>query len=577
MSMERTHHGATGTNVDPLLAEPHFPDYVPTVPRLLEAGRQRFADNDCVVTPEGRLTYAELDEKSSRLAARLAEAGVSKGSRVGILFPNGVEWVLAWAAAARIGAVTVPVNTFYKTPELGRFLRHADVQFLVGVGAFLQHDYLERLETLAPDLGTQGDGPLWLQDFPQLRRVLVWGDGDAGRPWAQPGLAAALDAPVDGALAAVVEALGDDVTPGDELFVTYTSGSTGEPKGVIHSHGGAVRQASNLAVLSGVDSMSRIWTPMPLCWVGGFEFSLLRALVAGGCFLTQAVFEPGAALKMFAEEKVTNVSAWPGISKTLCEHPDFAATDLSSLRTPTSLYDAMPPDRRPPDPGLAPTSLGMSETCGPHTFWTPGEEVTGVPEQYRGAFGHEVPGTEHRIVDPESGEDLPEGEEGEVLVRGYSLMLGLYKHERSEVFDPDGWYHTGDRGLFRDGWFFFTGRQTDLIKTGGSNVAPAEVERCLLAYEDVKLAYVVGVSDPVKGQIVTALVVPWRSAADGATLDADSIRARLREELSSYKVPAHVLFITDEQVPWLVSQKVDRRALLTLAEKLLAGAGGGPN
>ncbi|HVA73691.1 MAG TPA: class I adenylate-forming enzyme family protein [Acidimicrobiales bacterium] len=560
--------------LDPLLLEPHFPDFPATVPRFLEAGRRRFGDHDCVVTPDARLTFADLDEQSRRLAAFLVQAGVSKGSRVGILFPNGIEWVLTWAAAARVGAVTIPVNTFYKAPELGRFLRHADVQYLVTVGGFLQHDYLARLETLAPDLQHhQGPGPLWLQDFPQLRRILLWGEVDPARPWAEPGVGAAIESASDTRALGLIDALGEDVAPGDELFVTYTSGSTGEPKGVIHSHGGSVRHAFNLAALSGIDEASRIWTPMPLCWVGGFEFSLLRALVAGGCFLTQAVFEPGAALKMFQDERVTNVSAWPGISKTLCEHPDFPNTDLSSLRTPTSLYEAMPLDRRPPDPGLAVSSLGMSETCGPHTFWTRGEEVTGVPERYRGAFGHEVPGTQHRIVDADSGRDLPEGEEGEVLVRGYSLMLGLYKHERSEVFDADGWYHTGDRGYFRDGWFFFTGRQTDLIKTGGSNVAPAEVERCLIAYDDVKLAFVVGVPDPVKGQVVVALLVPSRSAGGGGARDSEAIRAHLKGELSSYKVPAHVLFITDEQVPWLVSQKVDRRALLTLAEKLLAGAG----
>ncbi|HEX4864906.1 MAG TPA: fatty acid--CoA ligase family protein, partial [Acidimicrobiales bacterium] len=189
------------------------------------------------------------------------------------------------------------------------------------------------------------------------------------------------------------------------------------------------------------------------------------------------------------------------------------------------------------------------------------------------AFGHEVPGTEHRIVDPDTGQDAPDGSEGEVLVRGYSLMLGLYKKERSEVFDRDGWYHTGDRGYFRDGWFFFTGRQTDLIKTSGSNVAPAEVERCLMAYDDVKLAFVVGVPHEDKGQEVVALVVPWRSGSDteaATPLEPDVLRGRLREEISSYKVPTQVLVIEDDQVPWLVSQKVDRRALVTLAEKVLA-------
>jgi acyl-CoA synthetase (AMP-forming)/AMP-acid ligase II len=552
-------------------AEPYFPDYPPTVPRLLRAGRERYAANDCVVTPDSRINYAELDEMSRRLAAHLVRIGIEKGSRVGLLFPNNVEWVLAWAAVTRIGAVAIPVNTFYKTPELAKFLRHADVQYLIGVGRFLQHDYLDRLESIAPEIAEQNAESLELPGLPQLRRVLLWAESD--RKWASGGLGDAISEKPDPALAAVVDGLEDDVAPGDVLLVTYTSGSTGEPKGVVHSQGAVIRHAHNLASLSDIDAESRIWTPMPLCWVGGFAFSMLRSLVAGGCFMTQEVFEPGAALRMFAEERVTNISAWPAVAKSLREHPDFPSTDLSSLRSGVSFYEAVPPERRPADPTLVVSSLGMSETCGPHTFWNPNEELAGVPEQYRGAFGHEVPGTEHRIIDPETGKDVPDGEEGEVLVRGYSLMLGLYKKERSEVFDRDGWYHTGDRGYFRDGWFFFTGRQTDLIKTSGSNVAPAEVERCLLAYDEVKLAFVVGVPHEVKGQEVVALVVPWRSGAEGDAPDPpepEVLRQKLREEISSYKVPSHFLVIEDDQVPWLVSQKVDRRALTTMAEKLLA-------
>lgn len=551
-------------------AQPSFPDYPPTVPELLRAGSERFGSNDCVVSPESRLTYQDLDAQSRLLAERLVALGAEKGSRVGILFPNGIEWVLAWAAATRVGAVAIPVNTFYKTPELAKFLRHADVQYLLGVGRFLQHDYLSRLETIAPEIVEQPAERLLLSTLPQLRRVVLWGESD--REWAEGGLGDALTVAPHANLSAVVERLEDDVTPSDVLLVTYTSGSTGEAKGVVHSHGGVIRQARNLAALSGIDENSRIWTPMPLCWVGGFGFSMLRAMVAGGCFLTQEVFEPGAALQMFEKERVTNVAAWPAVAKSLREDPHFATTNLSSIRSGVSFYEAVPPDRRPADPTLVVSSLGMSETCGPHTFWTPGEDSAGVPEEYRGAFGHEVPGTEHRIVDPDTGHDVPDGDEGEVLVRGYNLMLGLYKKERSEVFDPDGWYHTGDRGYFKDGWFFFTGRQTDLIKTSGSNVAPAEVERCLMAYEEVKLAFVVGVSHEDKGQEVVALVVPWRADEEKVTPlpDPDVLRTRLREEISSYKVPAHFLVIEDEQVPWLVSQKVDRRALLTLAEKVLA-------
>ena len=551
---------------------PVFPGYLPTVPELLRTGRDRFGPADCVVTPDDRLSYADLDERSRRLAARLVEAGVGKGSRVGILFPNCSAWVVAWAAAARLGAVVVPVNTFYRTPELERFLRHADVQYLIGVPSFLQHDYVERLATIAPELPELGPGPLLLPGLPQLRRVMLWGESPVS--WADGGYGD--DVEPDARLLSVVESLGDDVVPADPMLVTYTSGSTGEPKGVVHSHGALIRHACNLAALSGTDGTARLWTPMPLCWVGGFAFTLLRALSVGGAFVTQEVLDPAVALGLMERERVTHVSAWPAVSKTLYEHPDYASRDLSALRA-GSFYDALPPDRRPPDPSLALGSLGMSETCGPHTFWTAGEEVTGSPPEYRGNFGHEVPGTEHRIVDPVTGADLPPGQEGEVLVRGYSLMLGLYRQERSEVFDADGWYHTGDRGYFRDGWFFFTGRQSDLIKTAGSNVAPIEVETCLLACEEVKLAFVLGVPHPDRGQDVVALVVPnpLVSATPPADLPA-ILRGRLREQLSSFKVPRHIAVLSDADVPWLTSQKADRRALTALAEKVTVDLGEQP-
>ena len=560
---------------------PAFPDHLPTVPELLRAGAERHGADDCVVTPDERVSYAELDRRSRLLAARLVGAGVGKGTHVGVLFPNGWEWVVAWAAVARLGAVAVPVNTFYRTPELGRFLRHADVQVLLGVASFLQHDYLDRLETIAPELAGQDAGGrrgrLLLATLPQLRRVMLWGDSPVG--WAEGGYGAGLaaDSTAAGgardaeALTAVVDGMAADVVPADPMLITYTSGSTGEPKGVVHSHGALIRHGHNLAALSDVDGAARLWTPMPLCWVGGFSFTLLRAMTVGATFITQEVLEPGAALALMERERVTHVSAWPAVSKNLREHPDFATTDLSSVRS-GSFYDAVPADRRPVDPGLTVTSLGMSETCGPHTFWYPEDEVHGAPEEYRGTFGHEVPGTEHRIIDSATGAVLPPGEEGEVLVRGYSLMLGLYRKERAEVFDADGWYHTGDRGYFRDGWFFFTGRQSDVIKTAGSNVAPIEVETCLVGVPEVKIAFVLGVPHPDRGQDVVALVVPDPEVPEREPAElAELVRGHAREHLSSYKVPRRIFVIGNEEVPWLTSQKADRRALVVMAEKLAAG------
>jgi acyl-CoA synthetase (AMP-forming)/AMP-acid ligase II len=542
-----------------------FPEHDPTVPGLFRHAVAHHPDNLAVVTSTERLTYAELDRRSSALAGLLVRRGVGKGARVGILFPNDARWVVVWAAVTRVGAIAAPVNTFSRTPELAQVLRHADVQVLVMCHEFAPHDYATRLLEIAPGLASCiAPEPRLLPELPQLRHLLVWDDGD-DLPWAEP--ITALPALPD-QLAAVVRAMEDDVVPADPMLITYTSGSTGAPKGVVHAQGALLRHARNLAAMAGLGSHDRIWTPMPLCWVGGFAFTLLRALSVGAAFVTQERMDAGVALELLGRERVTCVSAWPATGAQLLAHPDFERTDLSSLRLGT-LYEGRPVGHRPPDPGLAVTSLGMSETIGPHTFWTAEEDRTGAPEEFRGTFGHEVPGVAHRIVD-EAGNDLPDCVEGEVLVRGYSLMLGLHRCERGDVFDADGWYHTGDRGYFDRGWFFFTGRSSDMIKTSGASVAPAEVEAALVALDGVRSAFVFGVAHETRGQDVVALVVPDAGADDRVT--AEVLIPQLREQLSSYKVPRAVFAIDADDVPFLTSQKPDRRTLAVLAEELRSGA-----
>jgi acyl-CoA synthetase (AMP-forming)/AMP-acid ligase II len=542
------------------------PDHVPTVAGLLRHAVAHHPESLAVATPDEALTYAELDRRSAALAALLVELGVGKGSHVGTLLPNGAGWVVAWAAITRIGAVSTPVNTFSKAPEMATMLRHADVQVLIATPRFEPHDYLEGLRTIAPGIEAAVAGtPLRLPALPQLRHVLLWDDDDT--PWATSGVGARLDTAPDPLLAAVVTGMEDDVVPADPMLITYTSGSTGEPKGVVHGQGPLIRHARNLAAMSGIGPTDRIWTPMPLCWVGGFSFTLLRALSVGGAFVTQPRMDAGVALDLLERHRVSCVSAWPTIGATLTAHPAYPTTDLSALRLGT-FWEGRSPEFRPADPGLSVTSLGMSETAGPHTFWTLDDDLHGTTEDYRGTFGHEVPGVSHRIVDGD-GIDVPEGVEGEVLVRGYSLMLGLHKQERADVLDEDGWFHTGDRGLFRDGWFFFTGRQSDLIKTKGANVAPAEVEKALVGLDGVASAFVFGVEHPDHGQDVVALVV-----APG--LGPDEIRVALATQLSSYKIPRHVFAIEAGDVPFLSSQKPDRRALAARAERLTERARSAP-
>jgi acyl-CoA synthetase (AMP-forming)/AMP-acid ligase II len=311
----------------------------------------------------------------------------------------------------------------------------------------------------------------------------------------------------------------------------------------------------------------RVYSPMPLFWVGGFVISLLAPMESGACLLTEGAFEAGRTLDLLEGERATVVMGWPHFAQSMAEHPSFPGRDLSSLRR-GSLWQILPEHLRPKDPLLRSNSLGMTETCGPHTV---GDSREDLPERLRGAFGRAVPGVEHKIVDPETGASLPSGEVGEICVRGYNRTQGLYKVEREAAFDADGYYHTGDSGSFtEDGWLFFRGRLGELIKTGGANVTPAEVEVVIAELPGVSEAYVAGIPDAERGQIVAAAVVPHA----GQALDPVALEHRLRTELSAYKIPRFILVCEKSALPFTDSGKIQRRQLGELLARHAEAAAG---
>ncbi len=544
-----------------------FPGFTPTVPVLLRAVAARSGDHPLIVLGDRRLTYAGAARESAVLARGLLAAGLGKGSRVGLWMPNGPDWVLAFLAAARIGALVVPINTFFRARELGYVLRHADVATLLCVDTVARQDTLALLEEAAPELARQRAGALFAPSLPCLRAVRVWGERPARPAWASDG-PGGLRALAEGAPAAddaLLAAIEDTVTPADPLVVIYSSGSTADPKGAVHTHGAVVRHSFQLNGYRDLRGDDRIYSPMPFFWVGGLVFTLFAALHAGATLVCEEVFEPGRTLELLERERITLVAGWPHYGKAMREHPSFAARDLSAIRG-GNLYDVLPGAARPVDPELRSNSLGMTETCGPHTMDRMDYDL---PEKLRGSFGRTVPGLEHRVVDPETGAVLPPGRAGEICVRGYSVMQGLYKQEREQAFDSDGFYHTGDAGYFDgDGVLFFQGRLGELIKTAGANVTPREVEAVLLAQPELLEAHVVGLADPARGQNVAAALV----LREGAALGADDLRARLRRELAAYKVPRHVFFLRREELPMTTSGKIDKaRLAAALSERLAAG------
>ena len=555
------------------------PGYPPTADRFVRHLAETWGDRDLVVVGERRLSYRGLEAESRHLGRALLASGVGPGSRVALLAPNGPEWVVAWLAAARVGALVVLLNTFHKARELGWALAHCQAEVLLTVDRYLNHDYGARLEQAVPGLAEHEREAIARNTHPSLRAVWMWGETSSELPWAASvdGLRAAWmwgetaaqrswAGPVDALLARASDVADEQfrtaagaVEPRDPMVVVYTSGSTSEPKGVVHSHATVVVHPFNLLQFRDLVASDVLYTPMPLFWVGGLSYTLVSAMHAGATVLFEERFEPGATMDLIERRRATHVIGWPHTAKALVEHPSFAARDLSSIRG-GSFDELLPAHLRVSDPSRKATSLGMTESLGPHSIEPLHVEL---PEGKEGSFGRSAPGIEHRIVDPETGDELPAGETGEIWIRGYSLMLGLLDRDRAEVFEPGGWYRTGDTGrLDADGHLYFEGRMGTVIKSAGTNVAPREVELAIELQPDVMHAFVVGVpAADGRGEAVAAAVV----AKPGARISAEDLRARLRTEMASYKVPRHVAVFSEQQdLPWLESGKIDLQALRRL-------------
>ncbi|MFV0316801.1 MAG: class I adenylate-forming enzyme family protein [Microthrixaceae bacterium] len=533
-----------------------FPPFTPTSANLVRECARRWGDKTLVVLDDRHLGYAELDERSGILARAMLASGVGKGTRVGLLAPNGPEWVIGWFAISRIGAIAVMCNTYNKAPELSRVLRHSDQAMLLTVGHHLGHDYLDRLEQAAPELADQTHEHLMMPSHPYLRAVWTW--EAQPRQWCAD--VSVLTERADSVSEGILVEVESEVYPADPMVSVYSSGSTAEPKAALHTHGAVIRHAHNLGQMRDLTSHDVLYTPMPLFWVGGFSFTLVAAMHVGATLVFEEQFEPGATLELLERERVTQVLGWPHMAKALVDHPSFAQRDLSAIRA-GSMAALLPQHLQAEADVPKASSLGMTETLGPHTFETREE----LPPERLGSFGRSVPGVEHRIVDPITGEDLPLGQVGEVWLRGYSVMVGLHKRERADTFTPDGWYRTGDAGWFDDdGHFYFTGRMGDLIKSSGMNITPREVEEVLEEIDQVTMAYVTGIEHPERGQDVVAAI----ALRPGAQLDEDEARALAKESLASYKVPRRVAVFADQNdLPWLDSGKVDRRRLTAILEE----------
>ena len=550
-----------------------FPAYQPTLPNVIRDVTQKFGERVFAIQGERRLSYAELNAQSAHLARGLLALGVGKATRVGLMMPNDLDWPVAFLAAGRIGAFTVGLSTLFQAREIAWALQRADIDTLLVTGRYLHNDYLDRLEHALPELKQQSGPQLFMRSHPYLRRIVVWGamDDNAAdikqRLWALHGpdalhAAAAATPQID---ADYLRRIEDQVVPADWVIGICTSGSTAEPKIVVHTHGSMVRTTHAFQPYRPMTAADRNVPGMPFFWIGGLNDNLFPVLYAGATLVLSPAPRADDVLDAVQEHGVTRISVWPPQKQALLERAKARGIDLSHIRF--AQMDPKYPDGTPiPASKRRASLLGMTETFGPHSVGLLGEEV---PPERAGSWGHEFEGVERLVVAADAihkipRQPLPAGTKGELLIRGFSLMDGYYKRERGEVFTADGWFPTGDQvHINADGTSFFHGRHSEMIKTGGANVAPREVEDALQRLPGVREATVFGCSDELKGEVVVAVVV----ARDGADVDPAELIAKLRSDISAYKVPQQIVVMDFDAIPRTDSGKPKKNVLKDMVQQ----------
>lgn len=536
-----------------------------TLPGYLREVTERFADREALVLHDAdgsveRWSYGELWARAQAVARSLLACGVGKDSRVGVMMTNRPEWLAAFFGVGLAGGVAVTLSTFSTPSELEYLLQASGVGVVLFERTVLKKDFAAILTELEPQIATAAPGELASLKFPHLRRLAVIGDEPgqgAIESWAQ------FLAHGEAISPELVAATAATVTPADPGVIYFSSGSTGKPKGILSAHRAVAAQLWRWVWIPQVEDDVRCLSVNGFFWSGNFCQTIGPTLGSGGVLVLQPTFEPSETLRLMELERVNLPVGWPHQWTRLEEAPNWAQTDLSSLKYIDPLY---PLARHPTvtTSWIEPRwSYGNTETFTIVTSFP-----ANTPDEVAGeSHGAALPGAVVKVVDPLSGEILPRGQSGEIAVKGATLMLGYLGIPLDDTLDEQGFFRTGDGGRIDErGRLVWEGRMTDIIKTGGANVSPVEVDAELAACPGVKISRTVGVPHETLGEMVVSCVV----REPGASLEETNVRDFLRARLASYKTPRRVLFVGEDDLSLTGSAKIRTSALRELAQKRLA-------
>ena len=511
---------------------------------------------DAILHGGRRWSYAELLGESEQTARALLAHGVAPGDRVGALLGNDPEWMQIALGASMIGATFVPLNTWYKSTELAWTLRHCGLKLVVSAPRFLKADYRALFTEVLPRLTDAGRLPD--PAFPELRTLVFLEDAPAGcLSWAD------FLKDGDGLSSDALALARASVSPDAAAFVLYTSGSTAEPKGVMLNHRGVVENGFQLGARRGIASEDRVWLGSPLFYGLGATNALPATLTAGAALVLQGHFDAGAALDVIERTQATVFYGTGNMTRGMLDHADYAPARVGSLEKGNAGTVAEYKRLTLVEMGIskAVPAYGLTETYGNATVGETDDDI----EVKVATNGRPLPDMEMIIVDPQTGERLGQGETGLVLIRGHTTPGYLNNpEETAKALRSDGFFDTGDLGSFdADGRFLFHSRLKEVLKSGGINVSPVEVEQLLAGHPDVRDAYVVGVGDPVQGEKIVAFVDV------SASVGEDALKSYVKERAASFKTPHHILFRSEAQLPRLASGKVAKYRLAEEARREL--------
>jgi fatty-acyl-CoA synthase len=536
-----------------------FPKY--TLGSLPERAARRWGAREALVFQGRRRSFDELSAGVDRLARGLIGLGVTPGEKVALWMVNRPEFIEAMFAVLKIGAVLVPINTRFRTDDVAYVLGQSDATTLVIAERSGPIDYLAMVRELVPSLA---GGAAREPRFPHLRRVISVGDAPRAETLSWPGVQAA----GDGIGAAALAARSEAVDPDGIAFFFYTSGTTGFPKGAMHDHA-IIRNVTDRGFRMAITPADVIMMYLPLFHAFGFTEGPLMSMVTGARQVLTETFDPAESLALVEQERATILHGFDLHFKELMEAHERLPRDVSSVRTgilATGMSSSVPIARKARRVlGRFLSGYGMSEFGVGAAL----SALDSTEEQCTEASGYPAPGYEIRVVDPQSGRDEPPDVPGEILVRSYMTMRGYYGKpaETAQALDRDGWVHTGDMGVIRtDGHLRFMGRYKDMLKIGGENVDPMEVEAFLMSHAAINLAAVVSFPDPRLAEVAVAFVK--REAGCGIT-DTD-VLAHCRGRIASFKIPRHVIFVDD--FPMTSSGKIQKMKLREEALRRIAPA-----